>query len=131
MPNIIFLGLEKQPLKLLINPKAKGLCNSSDPIFMHELKCSSNHSYISGFLILTIIFSFILSYFSALAHHTTPAAHKFFFKPRNGAMDEGSTGSYIEGGGPTYAARSKPQYISAFATRVLQSTYVYVKEETA
>ncbi len=27
-------------------------------------------------------------------------------------------------GGPTYAARSLPQYISAFATRVLQSTYV-------
>ncbi len=34
-------------------------------------------------------------------------------------------------GGPTYAARSKPQYISAFATRVLQSTYVYVKGERA
>jgi hypothetical protein len=34
-------------------------------------------------------------------------------------------------GGPTYAAQSKSQYISAFATRVLQSTYVYVKEETA
>ncbi len=32
-------------------------------------------------------------------------------------------------GGPTYDARSKPQYISAFATRVLQSTYVYVKRE--
>jgi hypothetical protein len=35
------------------------------------------------------------------------------------------------GRGPTYSARSKPQYNSAFATRVLQSTYVYVKEETA
>ncbi len=34
-------------------------------------------------------------------------------------------------GGPTYAAWSKPQYISAFATRVLQCTYVYVKEERA
>jgi hypothetical protein len=30
-------------------------------------------------------------------------------------------------GGPTYAAQSKPQYNSAFATRVLQSAYVYVK----
>ncbi len=28
------------------------------------------------------------------------------------------------GGGPTYAARSLPQYNSAFATRVLLSTYV-------
>jgi hypothetical protein len=46
-------------------------------------------------------------------------------------MDEGSTGLYIEGGGPTHAARSKTQYNSAFATRVLQSTYLYVKEETA
>jgi hypothetical protein len=45
-------------------------------------------------------------------------------------MDEGRKG-YIEGGGPTYAARSKPQYISAFATRVLPSTYVYVKGERA
>ncbi len=34
-------------------------------------------------------------------------------------------------GGPTYAARSKPQYISAFATRVLQSTYVYVRGNRA
>jgi hypothetical protein len=33
----------------------------------------------------------------------------------------------MEGGGPTYAARSLPQYISAFATRVLQSTYECVK----
>jgi hypothetical protein len=30
---------------------------------------------------------------------------------------------------PTYAARSLPQYISAFATRVLQSTYVCVQGE--
>jgi hypothetical protein len=34
-------------------------------------------------------------------------------------------------GGPTYAARTLPQYISAFATRVLQSTYVYVEGERA
>ncbi len=45
--------------------------------------------------------------------------------------DEGRKGSYIEGEGPTYAARSKPQYISAFATRVLQSAYVYVTGERA
>ncbi len=32
-------------------------------------------------------------------------------------------------GGPTYAARSKPQYISAFPTRVLPSTYIFVKGE--
>jgi hypothetical protein len=32
-------------------------------------------------------------------------------------------------GGPTYAARSLPQYISAFAMRVLQSTNVCVKGE--
>jgi hypothetical protein len=38
---------------------------------------------------------------------------------------------YIEGGGPTYAARSLPLYISAFATRVLLSTYVCVKGERA
>jgi hypothetical protein len=47
------------------------------------------------------------------------------------ATDEGRKGSYIEGEGPTYAAWSKPQYISAFAMRVLQSTYVYVKGERA
>jgi hypothetical protein len=35
------------------------------------------------------------------------------------------------GGGPTYAARSLPQYISAFATRVLQSTYMSEKGERA
>jgi hypothetical protein len=34
-------------------------------------------------------------------------------------------------GGPTYAARSLPQYSSAFATRVLQSTYVCLKGERA
>ncbi len=34
-------------------------------------------------------------------------------------------------GGPTYAARSLPQYNSAFATRVLLSTYVCVKGERA
>jgi hypothetical protein len=34
-------------------------------------------------------------------------------------------------GGPTYAARSLPQYISAFATRVLQSTYECVNGERA
>jgi hypothetical protein len=33
--------------------------------------------------------------------------------------------------GPTYAARSLPQYISAFATMVLQSTYVCEKVERA
>ncbi len=33
--------------------------------------------------------------------------------------------------GPSYAARSLPQYISAFATRVLQFTYVCVKGERA
>jgi hypothetical protein len=32
-------------------------------------------------------------------------------------------------GGPTYAAWSLPQYISAFTTRVLQSTYVCGKGE--
>jgi hypothetical protein len=36
-------------------------------------------------------------------------------------------GKYIEEGGPTYAAQSLTQYNSAFATRVLQSTYVCVK----
>jgi hypothetical protein len=46
-------------------------------------------------------------------------------------MDEGSKGLYIEGGGPTYAARSQPQYISAFTTRVRQSTYVCGKGERA
>ncbi len=40
-------------------------------------------------------------------------------------------GSDIEGRGPTYAARSLPQYNSAFATRVLLSTYVCVKGEKA
>ncbi len=40
-------------------------------------------------------------------------------------------GSYIEERGPTYAARSLPQYNSAFATRVLQSTCVCVKGERA
>jgi hypothetical protein len=44
-------------------------------------------------------------------------------------MDNTSSGGEL--GGPTYAAWSKPQYISAFATRVLQSTYVYVKGERA
>ena len=34
-------------------------------------------------------------------------------------------------GGPTYAARSLPQYNSAFAMRVLLSTYVCVKGEKA
>jgi hypothetical protein len=33
----------------------------------------------------------------------------------------------VGGGGPTYAARSLPQYISAFATRVLQSKCECVK----
>jgi hypothetical protein len=46
-------------------------------------------------------------------------------------MDEGSKGYYMEGGGPTYAARNPPLYISAFATRVLQSTYKCVKGEKA
>jgi hypothetical protein len=32
-------------------------------------------------------------------------------------------------GGSTYAAQSNAQYNSAFATRVLQSTYVFVKGE--
>ncbi len=45
-------------------------------------------------------------------------------------MDEGrerdKTG---KGRGPTYAARSLPQYNSAFETRVLLSTYVCVKGE--
>jgi hypothetical protein len=34
-------------------------------------------------------------------------------------------------GGPTYAARSLPQYNSAFGRRVLLSTYVCVKGEKA
>jgi hypothetical protein len=33
--------------------------------------------------------------------------------------------------GPIYAAQSKARYISAFATRVLLSTYVCVKGEKA
>ena len=37
----------------------------------------------------------------------------------------------MEGGGPTYAARSLLQYISAFATRVLQWTSGCVKGERA
>jgi hypothetical protein len=44
-------------------------------------------------------------------------------------MDERSKGYYMEGGGPTYAARSLPQYISAFATRVLQCTSGCVQGE--
>jgi hypothetical protein len=41
-------------------------------------------------------------------------------------------GYYIEGGGgPTFAARSLPEYISAFATRVLQSIPVCVKGKRA
>ncbi len=46
-------------------------------------------------------------------------------------MKEERDKTYIEGRGPTYAAGSLAQYISAFATRVLQSTYVCVKEERA
>jgi hypothetical protein len=44
-------------------------------------------------------------------------------------MDEGRKGIIHRGVGAylPYAARSLPQYISAFATRVLQSTYVCVK----
>ncbi len=38
---------------------------------------------------------------------------------------------YMDGGGPTYAARSLPQYISAFATRVLQCTSMCMKGERA
>jgi hypothetical protein len=37
----------------------------------------------------------------------------------------------MEGGGPTYAARSLPQYISAFATKVLQCTSGCLKGERA
>ncbi len=46
-------------------------------------------------------------------------------------MDEGSKGLDMGEGGPTYAAWSLPQYNSAFATRVLLSTYVCVKGEKA
>jgi hypothetical protein len=47
-------------------------------------------------------------------------------------MDEGrERDKTSRRGGPSYAAQSKAQYISAFATRVLQSTYVYVKWERA
>jgi hypothetical protein len=48
----------------------------------------------------------------------------------DGPMDEGSEGDKTsrEGGLPTLP-RSLPQYNSAFATRVLQSTYVCVKGE--
>jgi len=47
-------------------------------------------------------------------------------------MDEGrERDNTSRGGGPTYADQSLPQYISAFATRVLQSTYVCVKGEGA
>jgi hypothetical protein len=38
-------------------------------------------------------------------------------------MDEGSERDKTWGRGSTYAARSLPQYNSAFATRVLLSTY--------
>jgi hypothetical protein len=45
-------------------------------------------------------------------------------------MDEGSERDQTSRrGGPTYAAQSKAQYISAFTTRVLLSTYVCVKRE--
>jgi hypothetical protein len=47
------------------------------------------------------------------------------------AMDERRKGYYIEGEGATYAALSLPQYISAFATRVLQCTSVCLKGERA
>jgi hypothetical protein len=48
-------------------------------------------------------------------------------------MDEGRERDYIyiKGGQPTYVARSLPQYISAFKTRVLLSTYVCGKGERA
>jgi hypothetical protein len=47
-------------------------------------------------------------------------------------MDEGrERDKTSRRGGPTYAAQSKAQYISAFATRVLLSTYVCVKGEKA
>jgi hypothetical protein len=41
-------------------------------------------------------------------------------------MDEGSKGYYIDEEGPTYAAQSLPQYISAFATRVLQGCAAHI-----
>jgi hypothetical protein len=44
-------------------------------------------------------------------------------------MKEVRDNMYIEEGGPTYAAQSLPQYISAFATRVLQSTCVKRERE--
>ncbi len=46
-------------------------------------------------------------------------------------MDEGRERDKTSRGRPTYAARSLPQYNSAFATRVLLSTYVCVKGEKA
>jgi hypothetical protein len=46
-------------------------------------------------------------------------------------MDEGRERDKTRGGGPTYAAQSKAQYISASATRVLLSTYMWVKGEKA
>ncbi len=51
----------------------------------------------------------------------------------NGTTSKGSNdGSRVwRISGPTYAARSLPQYISAFATRVLLSTYVCGKGERA
>jgi hypothetical protein len=43
----------------------------------------------------------------------------------DGIMDEGIERDHTSGGGgPSYAARSQPQYNSAFATRVLQNTCV-------
>ncbi len=62
-------------------------------------------------------------------------AHSLGGFVKRAPMDEGRgrkrKGSYIEERGPTYAARSLPQYNSAFATRVLQSTCVCVKGERA
>ncbi len=46
-------------------------------------------------------------------------------------MDEGSKGIRHGGGGAYLHCRSLPQYISAFATRVLLSTYKCVKGEKA
>ncbi len=44
-------------------------------------------------------------------------------------MDEGRKGYYMEEGGPTYAARSLPRYISAFATRNRVHTSVWRERE--
>jgi hypothetical protein len=84
------------------------------------------------------MYTIVLLTATALARHVSKKAWKTAPLFQEGrimilgvTMDEGSERDKTWGGGPTYAARSLPQYNSAFATRVLLSTYVCVKGEKA